>query len=101
MATYIELRELHSDATLLAKVYIAVLKAVELVVTEDVGTANHANRLLWAKETLVNPVRMAKTMYPYILAANSSATVAQIQSASDASVQSNINSIIDVVATGV
>ena len=34
---------------------IAILKYAVYIINEDPGTANHANRLIWAKAAVLNP----------------------------------------------
>lgn len=100
MATYAELFDLLNDAALRNKVAVAVMIAADTVRQEDPGTTNHANRLLWAKDALTNPKTMAQRMYPALLAVNNTLTVAQIQGATDAGIQSTVNNAIDIFATG-
>lgn len=100
MATYTDLYNLFSDAELRNKITVAVIVATETVRNEAPATANHANRLLWAKEALTNPSAMGSNMYLAVLAQNKSSTVAQIQNATDAVIQTNVENVIDIFATG-
>ena len=101
MATYEELHELANDSTLLGRISVAVAVAAVAISTEDGATANHANRLLWAKEALISPKATARSIYPAILADNAAASVAQITGADDTTLLNGVNDIIDLFATGV
>ena len=100
MATYEELHSLQSNAALMLKVETASLIAAHAIITEDGATANHANRMLWAKRASSSPRDMAKIMLPLVLAANKEATEQVIAGASDSAVQANVDSLVDVFATG-
>ena len=100
MATYTELHELHSNINLLSKIDVSLAKAAHVISSEDSGTANNANRLIWAKAVSGNIRGASKQFLPLVLAANSGATIEQITGASDASIQANIDSFINLFATG-
>lgn len=100
MATYEELFGLHNNSALKNRVVAAVVIAAETVMNEDGGTANHANRLIWAKAVFANPNTEAGRMFWSVLAANSAASVATITGATDAAIQTNVNDHIDLFADG-
>lgn len=100
MATYTELFELRGNSTLRNRVAVAMIVAAETIRNEDGGTANHANRLLWAKEVFQGRLPQANDMLTAVVAANKDATVAQIASATDAALQANVDAAVDVFATG-
>ncbi len=100
MATYDELYGLKNDSALRNKVETACIIAAEAVMLEDGGIANHINRLLWAKAVFANPSGEANRMFMAILAANSGSTVAVIQGAPDATIQTNVDDHIDLFADG-
>lgn len=100
MATYAELLQATENAALYNKIRIAVLLSAEIVRLEAVGTANHANRLLWAKAVFLNPDAEAKRMVNAVIAQNAAVTLAQITGASDSTVQTAVNAAVDVFATG-
>jgi len=54
-----------------------------------------AEAVLWAKKALLSPHKEAEIVENYVIAANSSASIAQIFAASDASIQSNVNTAVD------
>ena len=92
MATYMELRSLFGLGTLHDRVEVAVcLKAYAILqeATPSVG------RLAWAKQALQGPGVEADYLLTYALCANSAATMAQIQSATDAALLANVVSAVD------
>ena len=100
MATYAELFELRGDSALRNKVESAVIIAAETVMNEDGGTANHVNRLIWAKNAFENTRSETLRMFKALLAANESATVGNIQSATDVAIQADVDAHIDLFADG-
>ena len=100
MATYAELYGLRNDSALKNRVTTACIIAAESVMNELDTVANHANRLLWAKAVFASPSGEANRMFMAILAANSAASVAQIQGASDEAIQANVDDHVDLFADG-
>ena len=100
MATYEELYNLRNDSALKNRVTIASLISAETVMGEASNAPNHANRLLWAKAVFASPSGEANRMFMAILAANSAASVAQIQGASDEAIQANVDDHVDLFADG-
>jgi hypothetical protein len=100
MATLSELFALGNNFPILDKLTAAVAIQAETIRTEAAGTANHANRLIWAKQAYSDPRSKAQSMIWAILAANASATTAQITAATDASIQSAVAAAVDTFATG-
>jgi len=100
MATYAELYSLRNDSALRNRVRVAVIVAADTIRTEDGGTANHTNRVIWAAAVFAAPTTEADRMFMAILAANKDATVAQIQSATDAAIQTKVDAAVDLFATG-
>lgn len=100
MATLTELSGLLNDPTLTDKCRGAVLVAANVIKNEDSGTANHANRLKWAKLVLNDPSGQATRMLRAVLAVNNAATLAQITAADDATIQAAVNGAIDILADG-
>ncbi len=100
MATYQELFDLRRNQVLLDKVTVAVVVAAETVYAEAVGTSNHANRIIWAREAMTNPSGMAKVFMGPVIVANKAATVAQIVGAADTLIQTNVDDVVDDFADG-
>tara|TARA_R100001198_G_scaffold96105_1_gene84528 strand:- start:1548 stop:1850 length:303 start_codon:yes stop_codon:yes gene_type:complete len=93
MATYLEIRDLFNDSDLTNRVAVAVLVSVKDKLELNPTTAEKA----YAAKVFANPKSEAKTVLMYVLAANNGATVAQIQGASDAAIQTNVDSVVDVL----
>ena len=98
MATYTELANLAGNNILLDRIAVAITIAADAIVSEDVATANHANRLVWAKSAFSNPAAQAKPILNALLAANKGASEAQIIASTDAAIQTNVNAVIDIFA---
>ena len=65
---------------------------------EDPGTANHANRIIWAAQAKANPKGKAAEMIFEVIA---NATIrAALPTPVDGDVQFVVNSLIDTYATG-
>lgn len=101
MATYDEILIAHADTGLLNKVRVATVVAATDIMLEADTTANHANRIIWAKTVFADPALAgARMMWP-VLAQNKAFTLAQITGADDATVQTAVNSAVNVFAQGV
>ena len=100
MATYAEIFNIQSNDSLKNKVAIACIVAAEAIRLEAPATPNNVNRLLWAKEVFRDPKLAAESMMWAVLAANNGLTVAQIEGATDAAIQSKIDDAVNIFATG-
>ena len=100
MATYLELKELFVHSDLMDKMQVACLIAAETIRTEDVGTANHANRLIWAKKAFSGPSSVAPQMLMELLASNNALSTAGIIGATDAAIQTKVDAAVDIFADG-
>lgn len=78
----------------------ACLIAAQAVQVEADATANHANRVKWAKRVFADPSAAGQQMLRAVLAANNTATLAQINAAADATIQAAVNSSVDTLADG-
>ena len=96
MATYLELHALRSNSDLQDKVSVAVVKKAQAILD---GAPNAAS-VAWAVEAIESPRQKADSLLNYILAANSSSTVGQIQGATDATIQSALDTAVDVIIGG-
>lgn len=95
MATYEEIFDLHSNSMLRNRIAVAVAVKAQGLIDAASPTAAH---LTWARDALRNPTSKAVELMHYVLAANKSATVAQILSATDAAIQANVNAAVDKLA---
>jgi guanyl-specific ribonuclease Sa len=101
MATYAELLTIATSSSgdaLRTRVKVATIVAADVVRLEAPATANHANRMTWAKQAIADPNREADKLLWAILAQNRSATAAQITAADDTAVQNAANAAIDLIA---
>lgn len=98
MATYVELFGLLENDALKQKIAIACMVACEAIRNEAGATANHDARVRWAGEVLRSPRQMGEQMWRAVLAQNNALTVAQINGASDANIQTAVNNAVDLCA---
>lgn len=97
MATYLELYDLHNDESLRHRVAVAVtIKAQSLL---NLATPT-AGQVTWAIEALNNPLTKTDQLFRYVLAVNNALTTAQITSATDSAIQTQINSAVDKIISG-
>lgn len=106
MATYLELRSLFGESELVKKVMVASVISAEKVASGnddvppfDQTAGAHDNRVRWAANAITNPKQEAERLLLVVLAANAGLTVAQIEGATDAAIQSNVDATVDLVAT--
>ncbi len=101
MASYEELVQAAREGSALQdRITAAVAIAAVAINTEDAGTENHANRMLWAKGALESPRAIMKAMLPAVIASNKAASYAAILNATDAQVQANVDALVDMFAVG-
>ena len=100
MATYLELRQLFGNGDLLNQIEVACIVAAYMISNEDPGTSNHTNRLVWAASVFQSTRPVAEKMLMAILAANKDSSVAAIEGASPALLQTTVDATIDLFATG-
>lgn len=98
MASYTELSTLQNDRDLMRKIAVAIAIAADTVRQEGVGTDNHANRLVWAKNVLANPPGDSQKVLWGMIAANKDLSIADIEAATDTKIQTNVDNLIDLLA---
>jgi len=77
---------------------VAVAKAAYDILNEDAGTANHANRVIWANQTLADAKSKAEQMMWGLV---TNATIAAAgDAATDNDIQFVVNSYINSFAQG-
>lgn len=97
MATYAELYSLGSNSDLRNKIAVAVtIKAKDYIAL----ASPTADQLKWSAKALLAPVAEAEKLLPYVLAANSTLTVAQITGAADSAIQSGVAAAVDKLVAG-
>lgn len=93
MATLVELRDFFDNSALRNKVEAAcVVKAASILTT---GTPSAA-QIAYAKGVLGDPYAAAQAVWRYVIGANSGATSAQISGASDSTIQTAVNTAMDL-----
>ena len=100
MATLIELNGLVDDPNLSAKVGGALLAAAKDVLFEDAGTANHANRLKWAKAVINDPAGQRVRMMRLVVGINSASDLATINALTDQNIKDGVALGINLFADG-
>ncbi|MGE3932344.1 MAG: hypothetical protein AB7F67_03790 [Rhodospirillaceae bacterium] len=98
MATYTELFALRDHPELTNRITVAATIAAVAIVAESDQTANHANRLIWARTTLKDPSAMARRLLWTLLAQNATLTPAQLVAVTDANLLAAVNGVINVFA---
>ena len=89
MATYTELRGLFNNSELLGKIEVATVKHASDLLD---GTPTAADRA-WAADVFGNPKSESKKALMAVLATNSGLDSAAIIAASDAAIQTNVDSV--------
>lgn len=95
MATYIELAQLMEQSDLIRKVGVAARVAAEAIRVNATATAAQK---AWAREALENNATVARKLLGSVLIQNKNATVAQIESASDATIQTAVDAAVPLFA---
>ena len=81
------------------KVARAIDKAARDVISEDPGTANHAERYVWACSVRLHPDNIITEAHKYIVYVLDNATVAAAgNAAEDSDVQFVINGLVNTMA---
>jgi len=96
MATYMELFALRADSDLQDKIAVAVAIAAYAKLS---GTPS-ADEAAWAKNAIADPGSMSRVVINAVLAANKTESVATIQGASDAVIQTTVDAVIDGLVLG-
>ena len=94
MASYVLLVAEEQADQLRQQVRMAIAVSAFTITNEPPATVNHANRMQWAKNALGNPEAEVDRVIWWVLAANASATIPQIQAATDAAVQTNVDAAV-------
>ena len=90
-----------ADSQVRQRVIGAALIAAGDIRVEDVGTDNHANRLVWADALSNNPLGIGTQLFHYMLRdAAVLAVISEGTPITDAQVQTAVSGYINAVATG-
>jgi len=99
MATYTELVGFYGTSdfdALRNKIKVAI--TIKCKAIADVGSPTAAQKE-YIQSAIANPQSSANTVVNYVLAANNGQSIANINAASDASIQTNVDSAIDELLT--
>jgi len=97
MSTLLELHHISQESgELFARFEAGMLYKSWAVIVEDVGTPNHANRLVLAKNTLLNTSPTAKQYFKYFLSDNT--IQANLEESTDVEIMSAITNFYDAMA---
>ena len=99
MASYTELFDLRTDSVLRNRIAVAVVIKAQLYVD---GATPTLDELTWAAKALNpnNTLSEASKLLHYLIGANNSATIEQIQSVTDSSLQFQVSNAVDILVTG-
>jgi len=97
MAAYSDIQALFSDATLLARFEVAVLVTAQQVLADETALTE---QIAWARHALVNTSGVAAQVLKATLAAFKDLTVAQINNATDASLQGAVDAVAPRLTLG-
>lgn len=86
------------DGRLLDRITGACIKKAGVIRTEDGGTTNHTNRLIWAAQVETNAVDKARQMLPRVLANGTIAS--ELEAAGDGLIETVVGNLIDTFSTG-
>lgn len=98
MASYEEIFSLYSDSALRNRVEIAILSVADQVRNESATTANHAARLVWARNVFVNPSTWLLPVFRLLLIANKALDASAISSATPTQIETQILGAVDFLA---
>ena len=88
MATLLEQHDLYNDGDLIKKVTAALVVWAQGVIDQATPAAQD---LAFAAQIMNSPNTEAHRIIKYVIAANGAQTVAAIQGATDAAIQTNVN----------
>jgi len=92
MTVYNDIYNLKSNADVRNRMAVAIAKISLDIMAESAGTANHANRVIWAKTAILGPEGMTDRLFwacmldATLRTKGDTATDAEIQTAVDAAV---------------
>ncbi len=98
MATYKELFTLRGNVDLTQRIAVALTIAADGIRTEASSINGHALRITWAEKMLNGIDGEARKALRFLLAANKSATVAQITGTTDTAIQTNVDAVVNILA---
>ena len=90
MASYTELRDLFNDSELSNRVEVAVIVSAN-------SLADNASNNAWVAQAYANPTAEAKKVLMAVLATNAGLDVSAIQGATDAALQTAVDTAVSIL----
>lgn len=94
MASYVALVAFAQNDTLRQQIKMAIAMTAYTIENEAAQVVNHAQRVAWAKAALASPDSAVEQIVWSVLAANNTASIAQLQAATDAQVQAAVDAAV-------
>lgn len=100
-ALYSDIATLRASPVLLIRFIVAIETAVYMIFTEPVGTANHANRILWAKRAFFtsDAAQRYADLIRRIACVSDQGLQTNGEQIADAAIQTIVNTYVDQLAT--
>lgn len=95
---YAQLMTASEDEGLARKIRVAVIVAADKIAGEPAATPNHANRVEWARATMLDPIGAAQRILWSVLAKNLAKTLAEVRALTDIDVQASVEASVDLFA---
>jgi hypothetical protein len=96
MATNVQLHALITDESTSRNLKSSVIAAMTLKAVAVAGSVTPtAEALAWAARALTSPERESVPVYAFVIADNSTATVAELRALPDATVQASVDKAVD------
>lgn len=100
MANSVELQGIYNEGSLLARIRVQTYSVAADICDENPATVNYANRIKWARAIFRDKGGEIEAVHRAVIAKNIGATAAQINNATDATIKSNIASVVNWLADG-
>lgn len=94
MPTLAEIPTILENSVMQNKVTAALVVKCAIII--DNGSATTTQKE-WAQETLASPGQMATIVWRYMIGTNDTATITEITTATDATIQTEVNSAVDAL----
>lgn len=97
MATYTELFNLRVNSDLINKITVAISVKAQIIL--DLASPT-VKQVTWATAAIADAQGKAGVILNYLLAKNAALSVEQILTASDATLQTQVNAVVDKIIDG-
>ena len=99
MTLYDDIYALRGSSNISNRVCVALIKASRDIYDEDLGTTNHANRLVWADSVMTTDGSAEAQRFMWAVLSDTAVRTAG-EAATDPQIQSAVDGNIDKFATG-